>query len=235
MHKMLLLLNYFNVHTSVDQHVSNGEHEPSPVQKLPSAEHSDSEEETEEIEEAEGMEEAEEMEEEEGMEEQDNASLPAMTFMKRKISTASVTSMYSASCGKGDYEISGKVLLGVWHKEEQLFVRVTRAKKIAAAKENGFSDPYIETNLLPDKSKQTKRKTTVQKKTLDPVYDEILKVGVCCEPLTLQLVHEMDKIVLNRLCIGYGSFPGPGSAFCHFQYCTGSKRALGGGLGTRLV
>ena len=202
---MLLLLNYFIVRIPVDQHVSNGEHKSPPPQKLPSAEHSDSEEETEEIEEAEGI------------EEQDNTSLPAMTFMKRKLSTASVTSMYSASCGKGDYEISGKVLLGVWHKEEQLFVRVTRAKKIAAAKENGFSDPYIETNLLPDKSKQTKRKTTVQKKTLDPVYDEILKVGVCCEPLTLQLVHGMDKIVLNRLCIGSGSFPGPGPAFCHFQ------------------
>ena len=185
---------------------------------MPSAEHSDSEEETEEIKE---------------VEEQDNMSLPAMTFMKRKISTASVTSMYSASCGKGDYEISGKVLLGVWHKEEQLFVRVTKAMGIAAAKENGFSDPYIETNLLPDKSKQTKRKTTVQKKTLDPEYDEILKVGVCCEPLALQLVHGMNKIVLNRLCIGSGSFPGPGPAFCPFQYHTGSERALGGGLGTR--
>ena len=221
MHKMLLLLNYFIVRTPVDQHVSNGEHKSPPPQKLPSAERSDSEEETEEIEEAEEM------------EEQDNTSLPAMTFMKRKLSTASVTSMYSASCGKGDYEISGRVLLGVWHKEEQLFVRVTRAKKLAAAKENGFSDPYIETNLLPDKSKQTKRKTTVQKKTLDPVYDEILKVGVCSEPLTLQLVYGMDKIVLNRLCIGSGSLPGPGPAFCHFQYRTGSERALGGGPGNK--
>ena len=159
----------------MDQDVSNGEHKPSPAQKMPSPEHSGSEEEAEEMEETEETEETEDQ----------DVSLPAMTFMKRKTSTASVTSMYSASCGKGDYDISGKVLLGVWHKEEQLFVRVTRAKKIAAAKESGFSDSFVETNLLPDKTKQTKRKTTVQKKTLDPVYDEILKVGVCCEPLAL--------------------------------------------------
>ena len=161
----------FIVHTSVNQHIGNGEHKPSPAQKMPSTEHSDSGEETDE------MDEMDEMEETDEMEGQDKASLPAMTFMKRKVSTASVTSMYSAACGKGDYEISGKILLGVWHKEEQLFVRVTRAKKLAAAKDDGVSDPYIETHLLPDKSKQTKRKTTVQKKTLDPVYDEILKVG----------------------------------------------------------
>ena len=169
--QVLLLLNYFIVHTSVNQHISNGEHKPSPAQKMPSAEPSDSGEETDE------MNEMNEMDETDEMEGEDKVSLPAMTFMKRKVSTASVTSMYSAACGKGNYEISGKILLGVWHKEEQLFVRVTRAKKLAAAKDNDVSDPYIETHLLPDKSKQTKRKTTVQKKTLDPVYDEILKVG----------------------------------------------------------
>lgn len=176
----------FIVHTSVNQHIGNGEHKPSPAQKMPSAEHSDSGEETDEMDEMDEMDKMDEMDEMDEMEGQDKASLPAMTFMKRKVSTASVTSMYSAACGKGDYEISGKILLGVWHKEEQLFVRVTRAKKLAAAKDDGVSDPYIETHLLPDKSKQTKRKTTVQKKTLDPVYDEILKVGPYVKQLGLE-------------------------------------------------
>ena len=76
-----------------------------------------------------------------------------------------------------DSAACGKVLLGVWHKEEQLFVRLTRAKKLAAAKDNGVSDPYVKMYLLPDKSKQTKRKTIIKRKTLDPVYDSIFKVG----------------------------------------------------------
>ena len=147
-------------------HVSNKERKSLPPQKMPSDENSDSDEE-EEV--------------------HDKVSLPAMTFMQRRESTASITSIYSASCGKGDYEISGKLLLGIWYKEEQLFVRVTKATNIAAAKENGFSNPYIKTYLLPDKNKQTKRKTTVNKKTLHPVYNEILKVGVCCEPCIKQL------------------------------------------------
>ena len=115
---------------------------------------------------------------EEETEEKDKIFMSARRHMKRSDSSGSIGSMYSAACGKGDYEISGKVLLGVWHKEGQLFVRVTKATGIAAAKKSGVSDPYIKTYLLPDKTKQTKRKTTVQKKTLNPCYDEILKVGV---------------------------------------------------------
>ena len=115
---------------------------------------------------------------EEETEEKDKIFMSARRHMKRSDSSGSIGSMYSAACGKGDYEISGKVLLGVWYKEGQLFVRVTKATGIAAAKKSGVSDPYIKTYLLPDKTKQTKRKTTVQKKTLNPCYDEILKVGV---------------------------------------------------------
>lgn len=88
----------------------------------------------------------------------------------------SMMSVYSAEGGKGDYVISGKVELGVWYREDTLFVRVVKAKGLATAKGNGVSDPYIKTYLLPDKSKRTKRKTGVQRKTTNPEYNEILKV-----------------------------------------------------------
>lgn len=88
----------------------------------------------------------------------------------------SITSMYSASFGKGDYDITGEVEIGVWYKEGQLFVRVVRAKGLAAAKKGGVSDPYIKTYLLPDRGKRSKRKTGVQRKTTNPVFNEILKV-----------------------------------------------------------
>lgn len=90
----------------------------------------------------------------------------------------SITSMYSASVGKGDYEITGEVEVGVWYRDGQLFVRVVRAKGLAAAKKGGVSDPYIKTYLLPDRGKCSKRKTSVQRKTTNPVFNEILKVNL---------------------------------------------------------
>uniref|UniRef100_A0A3Q3E765 Synaptotagmin-like 1 n=1 Tax=Labrus bergylta TaxID=56723 RepID=A0A3Q3E765_9LABR len=38
------------------------------------------------------------------------------------------------------------------------------------------SDPYVKSYLLPDKSSQSKKKTSVKKKTVNPVYDQTLRV-----------------------------------------------------------
>lgn len=101
-----------------------------------------------------------------------------------------MTSIYSEAGGKGDYDISGEVLFGVQYKGGQLLVHVNRARGLAAADSNGLSDPYIKTYLLPDKSKHSKKKTSIKRKTLDPVYNETLKVGIAvmfdpssCHPL----------------------------------------------------
>ncbi len=91
-------------------------------------------------------------------------------------SFSSVTSIYSADGGKGSYRISGEVRIGVWLKKDLLFVRVVKARGLAAAKSGGVSDPYVKTYLLPDRSKHTKRKTGIQRKTINPEYNEILKV-----------------------------------------------------------
>lgn len=90
--------------------------------------------------------------------------------------------MYIESCGQGDYPIKGKMKVGVWYKqnEGQLYVRIVSAKGLAAAKKDGTSNPYVKVFLLPDKSKQTKRMTGVQRKTLNPTYNEILKVCYSC-------------------------------------------------------
>lgn len=37
---------------------------------------------------------------------------------------------------------------------------------------------YVKCYLLPDKSRQSKKKTTIKKKTINPVYNETLKVRV---------------------------------------------------------
>ena len=88
-----------------------------------------------------------------------------------------MTSIYSEAGGKGDYDITGEVLVGVYYRGNQLHVHVDRARGLAAADSNGYSDPYVKTYLLPDKAKHTKQKTSIKKKTLDPVYNETLKVA----------------------------------------------------------
>ena len=95
------------------------------------------------------------------------------------VSFGSMTSIYTEAGGKGDYEITGEVLVGLQYKDGQLSVHVDRARGLAAADSNGLSDPYVKTYLLPDRSKHSKKKTSIKKKTLDPVYDETLKVGSC--------------------------------------------------------
>ncbi len=101
---------------------------------------------------------------------------PAKVCITRLDSFSSLSSIYSADGGQADYRISGSVMLGMWHKNNTLFVRVVQAKGLAGAQAGGLSDPYVKTYVLPDSSKRTKRKTTIQRRTNDPSYDEILKV-----------------------------------------------------------
>ena len=97
--------------------------------------------------------------------------------MSRLDSFSSVTSIYSADGSKEDYTISGKVMVGIWHKDEMLYVRVIKAEGLRGVKSGGISDPYVKTYLLPDKTKHTKRKTGIQRCTTNPVFNETLKVG----------------------------------------------------------
>ena len=89
-------------------------------------------------------------------------------------SFGSLTSIYSGAGGKGDYDITGEVLLGVCYKNNQLHILVERAKGLTAIDSDGYSNPYVKTYLLPDNDK---RKTKVKQRTLDPVYNETLLVS----------------------------------------------------------
>ena len=75
-----------------------------------------------------------------------------------------------------DYDITGEVSVGVYNDNHQLHVHVDRARSLAAGDSNGYSDPYIKLYLLPDKERKTKHKTSIKKKTLDPVFNETFTV-----------------------------------------------------------
>ena len=94
------------------------------------------------------------------------------------VSFGSSYSAYSSAGGRGgSCDISGEVLLGISYVRDHLEVNVGRARYLAAGSRQGYSNPYVKTYLLPDRSSSSKMKTSVKKKTLNPVYNEVLKVS----------------------------------------------------------
>ena len=89
--------------------------------------------------------------------------------------------MYSTVPEKGDYSITGEVLFGLEYHSGQLLVTVIAARGLAAAGRGSDSNPYVKIYLLPDKKRETQRKTNVVKKSLNPDFNETFKVVVKCQ------------------------------------------------------
>uniref|UniRef100_A0A8K9XS34 Synaptotagmin-like protein 1 n=1 Tax=Oncorhynchus mykiss TaxID=8022 RepID=A0A8K9XS34_ONCMY len=79
----------------------------------------------------------------------------------------------------GAVEVKGRVLFSLDYdtQREELQVKVCRCEGLVAARKN-HSDPYAKAYLLPDKSSHSKKKTTVKRKTLNPVFDQTLKYKI---------------------------------------------------------
>ncbi|XP_048073346.2 synaptotagmin-like protein 2 isoform X33 [Ursus arctos] len=103
-------------------------------------------------------------------------SVPA--FLQDEVS-GSVMSVYSGDFG--NLEVKGNIQFAVDYVDslKELHVFVAQCKDLAAADvKKQRSDPYVKTYLLPDKGKMGKKKTLVVKKTLNPVYNEILRYKI---------------------------------------------------------
>ncbi|XP_030360106.1 synaptotagmin-like protein 1 isoform X2 [Strigops habroptila] len=89
--------------------------------------------------------------------------------------SSSLMSLYSES-ELGRVAVRGCVQFSLCYDpaKKELQVHVLRCRELAEAKKQR-SDPYIKTYLLPDKSNRSKRKTTVRKRSLDPIFNETLK------------------------------------------------------------
>ncbi|XP_023388216.1 synaptotagmin-like protein 2 isoform X2 [Pteropus vampyrus] len=93
--------------------------------------------------------------------------------------SGSVMSIYSGDFG--NLEIKGNIQFAVDYVDslKELHIFVAQCKDLAAADvKKQRSDPYVKTYLLPDKGKMGKKKTLVVKKTLNPVYNEILRYKI---------------------------------------------------------
>ncbi|KAJ7401085.1 synaptotagmin like 5 [Pitangus sulphuratus] len=131
--------------------------------------------------------------------------------MTSGLSTTSINSMLSVYSETGDYgnvKVSGEILLNInyIYKTGALNILVKSCRNLAIGDEKKQrTDPYVKAYLLPDKSRQSKRKTKIKSNSTNPEFNEMLKYVIShtqLETRTLQLsVWHYDRF-------GHNSFLG---------------------------
>ncbi|XP_042619767.1 synaptotagmin-like protein 5 isoform X2 [Cyprinus carpio] len=126
-------------------------------------------------------------------------------------SMTSINSMMSVYSETGDYgnvRVSGEILLNISYsyKTGALNVLIRECRCLATGDDRRQrTDAYVKTYLLPDKSRQSKRKTSIKSNTTNPVFNENLRYVVShsqLETRTLQVsVWHHDRF-------GHNSFLG---------------------------
>ncbi|XP_068813491.1 synaptotagmin-like protein 4 isoform X1 [Struthio camelus] len=93
----------------------------------------------------------------------------------------SMVSIYSEAGDFGNIAVTGGISFSLSYeqKTQTLFIHVKECRQLAYGDEaKKRSNPYVKTYLLPDKSRQGKRKTTIKRNTINPLYNELLKYEI---------------------------------------------------------
>ncbi|XP_049683528.1 synaptotagmin-like protein 4 isoform X2 [Accipiter gentilis] len=93
----------------------------------------------------------------------------------------SMVSIYSEAGDFGNVTVTGGISFSLSYeqKTQTLFIHVKECRQLAYGDEGKKrSNPYVKTYLLPDKSRQGKRKTTIKRNTINPLYNELLKYEI---------------------------------------------------------
>ncbi|XP_061106183.1 uncharacterized protein sytl2a isoform X2 [Conger conger] len=131
------------------------------------------------------------------------ASMPA--FLHGEASS-SLMSIYSLEFENVEVKGTIQFALSYVQKLGELHVFVVRCRDLAIAdSKKNRSDPYVKSYLLPDKARLGKKKTTVKKKTINPIYNEILRYKIDVETLKSQV---LNLSVWHHNSFGRNSFLG---------------------------
>uniref|UniRef100_A0A665VAX2 Synaptotagmin-like protein 5 n=1 Tax=Echeneis naucrates TaxID=173247 RepID=A0A665VAX2_ECHNA len=145
-----------------------------------------------------------------------NETLRCNAFLSHLISSPlllqssinSMMSMYSETGDYGNARVSGEILLNISYsyKTGALNILVKECHNLATGDERRQrTDAYVKTYLLPDTSRQSKRKTSIKANTINPVFNENLRYVIShsqLETRTLQVsVWHHDRF-------GHNSFLG---------------------------
>ncbi|XP_053790877.1 synaptotagmin-like protein 2 isoform X2 [Vidua chalybeata] len=120
--------------------------------------------------------------------------------------SSSLMSIYSADFGNVD--VKGNIQFAIDYVEQlnELHIFICQCKDLAVADvKRQRSDPYVKTYLLPEKYRLGKRKTSIKKKTFNPVYNEILRYKIEKELLKNQ---SLNISVWHNDTFGRNSFLG---------------------------
>ncbi|XP_052009018.1 synaptotagmin-like protein 1 isoform X4 [Xyrauchen texanus] len=99
--------------------------------------------------------------------------------------TGSLLSVYSDAGDFGDVEVQGSVEFAMMYSPVgELIIMIEQCQDLAIANtRKQRTDPYVKTYLYPDKSRHSKKKTSIKKRTVNPVYVESLRYKVKREDL----------------------------------------------------
>ncbi|XP_057706118.1 synaptotagmin-like protein 4 isoform X15 [Corythoichthys intestinalis] len=95
--------------------------------------------------------------------------------------STSMTSIYSGSGDNFSLDIRGEVIFTMYYDDDNqsLQVLIKECRKLTFGDTvRQTTNPYVKCYLLPDKSRQSKRKTTIKRHTCDPVYEETFKYSI---------------------------------------------------------
>ncbi|XP_044538428.1 synaptotagmin-like protein 4 [Gracilinanus agilis] len=104
----------------------------------------------------------------------------------------STASIYSEAGEIGNILITGEIAISLLYElsSQTLLVHVKECRQLAFADDiKKRSNPYVKIYLLPDKSRQGKRKTSVKQGTVNPVFDEIFRYEIPRSLLSQRLLQ----------------------------------------------
>eukprot|EP00062_Callorhinchus_milii_P001268 gi/632936137/ref/XP_007892518.1/ PREDICTED: synaptotagmin-like protein 2 [Callorhinchus milii] len=120
--------------------------------------------------------------------------------------SGSVMSVYSGDFGSVAAQGSVQFALDYSEKNREFQIYVSQCQNLAVVDERkGRTDAYIKTYLLPDKARMGKRKTSVKRRNVNPVFNEILRYKI--EKVVL-LVQKLNLSVWHNDTLGRNSFLG---------------------------